>query len=73
MYQNKCVSDGVIHVLIGMAGQNLDGGKYSGIAWSKYHDQQFGYTTIYANETYLHFSYYHDSDDKLADEFTLQK
>jgi hypothetical protein len=73
MYQNKCVSDGVIHVLIGMAGQNLDSGKYSGVTWSKYHDQEFGYSTIYANETYLHFSYYHDSDDKLADEFTLNK
>jgi hypothetical protein len=73
MYQNKCVSDGVIYLLIGMAGQNLDSGKYSGVAWSKYHDQEFGYSTIYANETYLHFSYYHDSDDKLADEFTLNK
>jgi len=73
MYQNKCVTDGVTHVLIGMAGQNLDGGKYSGAEWSKYHDQQFGYTTIYANQSYLHMTYYHDSDDQIADQFTLRK
>ena len=39
----------------------------------KYHDQQFGYTTIYANQTYLHMTYYHDSDDQIADQFILQK
>ena len=73
MYQYKCVSDGVTHVLIGMAGQNLDKGTYSGAAWSKYHDQQYGYTTISANATDLHFTYYHNSDDKVADEFSLHK
>jgi len=73
MYQSKCVSDGVTHVLIGMAGQGLDGGKYSGAEWSRYHDQQFGYTTIFANQSYLQFSYYHDSDDKLTDQFELKK
>ena len=73
MYQNKCVPDGVTHILLGMAGQNLDGGKYSGAAWSRFHDQQFGYTTFYANQSHLQFTYYHDSDDKVADEFTLQK
>jgi hypothetical protein len=73
MYQNKCVSDGVTHVLIGMAGQNLDGAKYSGAEWSKYYDQQFGYTTIFVNQTYLNFTYYHNSDDKIADQFELKK
>jgi hypothetical protein len=73
MYQQKCVSDGITQILIGMAGQNLDAGSYSGAAWSKYHDQQFGYTTIFANQTYLHFSYHHNSDDSVADQFVLQK
>ena len=73
MYQSKCVSDGIIHVLIGMAGQDLDTWKYSGAEWTKYHDQEFGYTTILANKTHLHFSYYHDSDDKLVDQFELHK
>ena len=73
MYKSKCVSDGVTHVLLGMAGAGLDSGKYSGAAWSKYHDQQFGYTTIFVNQTYLHFPYYHDKDDGIADQFILQK
>ena len=51
MFQHKCVDDGIVQVLIGMAGQDLDSGSYSGAEWSLYHDQQFGYTTIYANQT----------------------
>lgn len=30
MFQKRCVDDGIIHVLIGMAGQDLDNGEYSG-------------------------------------------
>ncbi|UJR34922.1 hypothetical protein I4U23_027700 [Adineta vaga] len=73
MFQSKCIDDGIIQVLIGMAGQDLDDGRYSGAEWSLYHDQQFGYTTIFANQTYLHFNYYHNDDDSVADQFILQK
>ena len=73
MYQQRCVPDGITHVLIGMAGQDLDNGTYSGAEWSIYHDQEFGYTQLWANQTYLHFTYYHNIDDALADQFTLQK
>ena len=73
MFQGKCVSDGTTHVLIGMAGQDLDSGVYTGQTWSQYHDQQFGYTSIFANRTSLHFSYYHNDEDALADQFTLSK
>jgi hypothetical protein len=73
MFQYKCVDDGIVQVLIGMAGQDLDSGTYLGEEWNLYHDQQFGYTTIFANQTYLHFTYYHNSDDSIADQFILQK
>jgi hypothetical protein len=73
MYQNKCVDDGITQVLIGMAGQDLDNGKYSDAKWSLYHDEQFGYTTIFVNQTYLHFTYYHSNDDQIADQFTIRK
>ena len=73
VYKNKCVANGVTHVLIGMAGQNIDTGKYNHVEWSKYHDQQYGYSTLYINQTYLHFTYYHSSDDKIADQFELHK
>jgi len=73
MFKSKCVSDGITQVLIGMAGQDLDDDPYSPVEWSKYRDQQFGYTTIFANQTYLHLSYYHNSNDKIADQFVLQK
>ena len=73
MYQHQCVDNGIVQVLIGMAGQDLDSGTYSGAEWSRYHDQQFGYTTIFANQTYLQFTYYHSKDDQIADQFTLYK
>jgi hypothetical protein len=71
MFQHKCIHHGIVQVLIGMAGQSLDSGSYSGVKWSLYHDQQFGYTTIYVNQTYLYFTYYHGSDDCIADQFIL--
>ena len=73
MYQQKCVQDGITNALIGMAGIDLDSRPYSTTDWSQYHDQQYGYTTIYANKTYLHFRYYHNSDINIADQFILQK
>ncbi|CAF4141426.1 unnamed protein product [Adineta steineri] len=73
MYQNKCVSDGITHVLIGMAGYDLTHGTYSGEKWSIYHDEEFGYTHIWANRTCLIFNYYHTKDDKLADQFQIIK
>lgn len=73
MYHDKCIDDGIVQVLIGMAGQDLDTGKYPDAKWSLYHDEQFGYTTIFANQTYLHFTYYHSNNDNIADQFTLQK
>ncbi|CAF3835614.1 unnamed protein product [Adineta steineri] len=73
MYQGKCVQDGITNVLIGMAGQDLTILPYSTQEWSQYHDAQYGYTTIFANKTYLHLIYYHNDDNKIADEFILQK
>ncbi|CAF1489644.1 unnamed protein product [Adineta steineri] len=73
MYQRKCVSDGVTHVLIGMAGQDIDTGEYTGAEWSMYHDEVYGYCQLWANQTYLHFTYRHNIDDNIADQFVLQK
>jgi hypothetical protein len=73
MYQQKCIQNGVTHVLIGMAGQDITYHPYSTQAWSQYHDQQYGYATIFANKTYLHLRYYHSSDNTIADQFVLQK
>ncbi|CAF3389336.1 unnamed protein product [Rotaria sp. Silwood1] len=73
MYKQQCVSDGITHVLIGMAGQDIDSGEYSGAEWSIYHDQEYGYSQLWANRTYLHFTYYHNDNDALIDQFILQK
>ncbi|UJR29426.1 hypothetical protein I4U23_010638 [Adineta vaga] len=73
VYKNTCVSDGITQVLIGMGGHDLTQGTYSDEKWSIYHDIEFGYTHIWANKTQLIFNYYHTKDDKLADQFHLNK
>ncbi len=73
MYQNKCVAGGITHVLLGNSGQGLFRSKFASADWSKYHDVRYGYTTIFGNKTYLHFRYYHSSNDNVADQFVLQK
>ncbi|CAF1443716.1 unnamed protein product [Rotaria sp. Silwood1] len=73
MYQHRCVDDGITQILIGMAGQDLVSYPYTGAEWSIYHDEQYGYTQLWANRTYLKFTYYHDVDDAIADEFVLKK
>ena len=73
MYQEKCVRDGITHVLIGMAGQDLTLHPYAAKNWSMYHDEQYGYTTIFVNRTHLHLNYHHNSDNQIADQFILEK
>jgi hypothetical protein len=73
MYQNRCIDDGITQVLIGMGGQYLVDYPYTGAEWSIYRDEEYGYTQLWANRTYLKFNYYHDTDDAIADEFILEK
>ncbi|CAF2953426.1 unnamed protein product [Rotaria sp. Silwood2] len=73
MYQEKCVHDGIVHVLVGMAGHNLDIDTYTGEKWSLYHDHQFGYTRISTNKIYLRLTYHRTVDDAILDQFELTK
>jgi acid phosphatase type 7 len=74
MYQQRCVSDGVTHILMGMGGHDLSYGSYLDEPWSIFHDIQFGYTHLSANRTHLNFYYYHTfADDQPADHFQLEK
>ena len=73
MYQEKCVNDGITHVLIGMSGIGLNAQTRAAAHWSRYRDAKFGYTTIIANKTVLHFRYHHNANDNVADQFVLTK
>ena len=76
MYQQRCIQNGIIHILIGMSGHDLTYGSYSDAQWSIYHDIQFGYSHLSANKTHLNFRYYHsyaNQTDPPADQFQLQK
>ncbi len=46
MYKNKCEAGGTVHVVIGMAGADLDAEIWRDVPWSVYHDQVFGYSMV---------------------------
>lgn len=66
-------TNGIVHVVVGMAGMSLDNESYMKKDWSIYHDQAFGYSTLDVNRTTLNFQYYHNVDDKIYDSFVLRK
>lgn len=55
-------------LIIVMAGQNLVSYCYTGVEWNIYHDEEYGSTKLWANQTY-----YHDVDDAIDNEFILKK
>lgn len=73
VYQRQCVQGGVTQILMGMGGQSLSYGTYAPVNWSIYHDIAFGYTHMRINKTCLEFNYHHSVDDKIVDNFILNK
>jgi len=76
VYQQVCQPEGTapVHVVIGMAGmglsQNLESTPPSWLIYVD--DDNYGYTTLRANSTQIHFQYFTNSND-LHDEFTLRR
>jgi hypothetical protein len=74
VYKNECTPGAPVHVVIGMAGADLDTEAWNPVPWSVYHDQVFGYSMMTVhNSTHLHFEYFHNQDNAKADEFWLTK
>lgn len=75
VYQEKCVENGIPHVVIGMAGRNLANVLPSSLpSWLVYTDYKaYGYSRITVNDTTLMFEYIHSDDDIVYDSFVLHK
>ena len=73
LYKNKCIDDGIRHILVGSAGFNRD----SPILlkdWSLYRIADYGYGRVtVANATHLFYEYVNNRHNKVLDSVWLEK
>ena len=69
LYRQNCQSDGVTHIMTGMAGASLDQSKYFYVPWSIYRDSSsFGYGRLHIyNRTHLNFEYVANANRTVKD------
>ena len=76
VYKNACISDGIVHIVIGTAGKEADWPPYLPPNWSKFrrHIDPYGYGRVtLANRSALHFEYFVNSEEKVVDQVWLYK
>lgn len=75
VYKQQCNStEGVIHLVIGNAGQVLDNEWFPQPDWSVVRDgSHFGFSTISTNSTHLHFKSIDDTTFEVIDELWIIK
>eukprot|EP00794_Sanderia_malayensis_P005468 gene5468-6151_t len=74
VYRNKCVKDGITHLVVGTAGRFLDLELFMSKNWSLKRLKEFGYgrVTVY-NQTALKFEFIRNKDRAIRDSFYLLK
>ena len=74
LYRQKCVDDGIVHIVVGTAGKDLDGASYLKKDWSLYHEVDYGYGRVtVANSTSLLYEWIRNKDDVIRDHVWLRK
>jgi len=74
MIDYKCDNEkGVMHVVVGTAGADLDHDGFENAPWSVKNIDQWGYAKIEANATRLHWQFVFNEDRSVFDEFYLYK
>ncbi|XP_066910738.1 uncharacterized protein [Clytia hemisphaerica] len=74
VYRNECREDGILHLMIGSAGKQLDSEKWYKKEWSAYHDRNYGYGRFSVkNSTHIFFEFVQDSIDKVVDSVWITK
>lgn len=71
VYQEHCVSDGTVHIVVGTAGAGLEGGEFNlGNAkeWSKFTWVDWGYLRVTSDEKQLRTQLIANSDGSIVDE-----
>jgi hypothetical protein len=74
VHQEKCVKEGIVHVVVGGAGAYMSNFTTVAPPWSMYRDMNYGYGKLTAsNETTLQFEFRRSSDGQVYDSFILHK
>ena len=74
VYRNKCVEDGVPHLVVGTAGRDLDIELWLHKEWSLKRIKEYGYgrVTVY-NQTAMMFEFVRNKDKKVLDTVIFEK
>lgn len=74
MYQNKCVDDGIVHIIIGNSGRALDANGYNRTEWSLAHVKEYGFGRVtVANASSLLFEMIGNKHYTVRDSVWLHK
>merc|ERR1712150_461217 len=74
VYKNKCVKDGVIHIVVGSAGKSRDIDEWYPEPWSLFRISAYGYGRVtVANSTELLYEWVANEDGKVKDGVWLHK
>ena len=75
VYKNKCVDDGVTHIVVGSAGKSADDDDwYPDKAWSLFRLADYGYGRItVANETHMLYEFVRNRIDEVVDSVWIVK
>jgi len=74
VYKNKCVQDGVIHIVVGSAGMGRDGEGWYPKEWSLFRRSAYGYNRITAvNATSLYYEWVENTHNTVEDKLWVHK
>ena len=74
VYKQKCRPDGIIHIIVGTAGKDLDTEGFLKKDWSRYHEVNYGYGRItVANSSSLLYEWIRNKDNVLRDHVWIHK
>ena len=74
IHKQRCSLNGIVHVVVGSAGFDLDAGGYNKYPWCLHYERSFGYLRVTAaNGSALHLEYVHNVDSTVGDELWIQQ
>lgn len=74
LYKNKCVDDGVTHIVVGSAGKSKDEDVWYKKDWSIFRIADYGYGRVsVANSTHMYFEFVQNRLDKVIDSVWITK
>ncbi|CAM0952239.1 unnamed protein product [Alopecurus aequalis] len=74
VYEEKCVRDGTVHVVVGGGGSHVSNFTTEVPPWSVYREMDYGFGKLTAmDDTLLKFEYRRSNDGQVYDSFTVHK